>query len=175
MGNGAAAERAGIAVPWYLGGRASGVELPGGLEIRAGGSASAAAAAEEAEEDPSSGRRGLRRAHGRGAEEVLEDGHGEEHGDEHGRGDEAEGDRADAAVQLPPPHLLLLLRPRPWPPPGRRSHRRAARHGARARKLARLLAPHRQRQHRPPPVGCSSVCLTTRAAPLLPLPGFSSL
>ena len=86
MGVGGGACGSSAPVP-YLGGRPA-VEFPGRLEIQAGEADLAAAAAEEeakAEEDPSSGRphahvhpAGARRA----AEEVLEDGHGEEHGDE---------------------------------------------------------------------------------------------
>lgn len=135
----------------HLGGRAA-VELAGRLEIRAGLAAGAAAAEEEAqaEEDPSSGWRGReRRAHAagarRGAEEVLEDGHGEEHGDEDGRGHEPEGHRADAAVQLPPPHLVLRRRRRP----GCRSHRRPARHGAHSGPVAPFpLTSHESRRVR---------------------------
>ena len=113
----------------YLEGRVA-FELPRRLEIRAGGGAAPAAAAEEAAEDPP-GRRGGRV--GRGPEEVLEDGHGEEHGDEDGGGHEPERHRAHAAVQLPPPHLLRCLGRgsssrchRPWP--SRRGHRRPAHH-----------------------------------------------
>lgn len=75
------------------------LELPRRLEIRAGGGAALAAAAEEeaeAAEDPP-GRRVPGRV-GRGAEEVLQDGHGEEHGHEDGGGHEPERHRAHAAV-----------------------------------------------------------------------------
>lgn len=96
-------ERAGtVRRSQYLEGRVA-LELPRRLEIRAGGGAALAAAAEEeaeATEDPP-GRRvpvpGPGRV-GRGAEEVLEDGHGEEHGHEDGGGHEPERHRAHAAV-----------------------------------------------------------------------------
>lgn len=66
--------------------------------MAAGLAAAAAATEEDAEagKDPSSRRRGRlpHAAHpgdaGRGAEEVLEDGHGKEHGDEDGGGHEPE-------------------------------------------------------------------------------------
>jgi hypothetical protein len=75
------------------------LELPRRLEIRAGGVATLTAAAEEEAEsaaDPP-GRRVPERV-GRGAKEVLEDGHGEEHGHEDGGGHEPERHRAHAAV-----------------------------------------------------------------------------
>jgi hypothetical protein len=80
----------------YLDGRAA-VQLSRRFKIRAGRGAGLASAADEKAEaaEDASGRPW--RA-GRGAEEVLDDRHGEKHRDEDGRGHEPERHRAHAAV-----------------------------------------------------------------------------
>lgn len=78
------------------------IELPRRLKNRAGGGATLAAAAAEAEAEAAEEPLGWRvpgpGSVGRGAEKVLEDGHGEEHGDEDGGGHEPERHRAHAVV-----------------------------------------------------------------------------